>query len=699
VHSAILVPLRTHLGHTRQVPEEACTTITVSYRAKPYRKELVERNAYTSTEIRNFFMRINTLLSLAASVVIGDCVLVDTRVYAASVESIQPTLAAISTKTVSNQSHRKKKIDNDHIKEKFEPRLPDESAAPQSRKVKVPLEGSAKFIDVGTRFCENVRRFTKFALEQDPEYKKTARAADHYSTKTQRAIRFTKDAINYAYPYRGFSMSIEGSRVITDKRQKLDNLFIAELCKQRYWDEEYPKIMAKIMQIAMGLGMGKSEQADIEVQKGVTGLTDLVGEESALSTLAELTEWNDQLNIPETVFEQPPRDVDTTERIYANVLKTSADGDPLISEVFKRVKKFDHGKLFNSAAGVVEANLSAVTVLSGNPAISVAAEGANTAFVMSTGGPEENKILQELYYGRRLEIRRKRISDETELALMNYEKALLTHNRPLLAMSEIILAALVGPERIPTVLERDPVNDFISTAPIELGKMPSANERAALEPNNSNTAPIEKIVPEVSGAKSQEPSPTSPTITQADLGSDSPNIASIEKIVPEVSGAESQEPSPTSPTITRADLGSDSPDIASIEKIAPEVRGAEPQIPPTSPIIKRTDVGPDKPDIVPIKTNASTVSGAESKKPSPPQALPQHHVHVRYNGDKQTFRHAHSTYVVPKVQMQTGLSQQLGSMMGSFYLSMFQGPKKHESGGITNGPHSRSNRTSLRHRH
>src|SRR5262249_21774205 len=137
--------------------------------------------------------------------------------------------------------------------------------------------------------------------------------------------------------------------------------------------------------------------------------------------------------------------------------------------VYDRVKKFDHGKLANFTASIVEANLSAMTIVSGNPFASLAAEGANTAFVMSTGGPEENKILKELYYGRCLEIRRKRISDETHLALTNYEKAMLLHNSTLLAMSEIVLAELVGSEKIPEVLDRDPINDFAaSNAPIEL---------------------------------------------------------------------------------------------------------------------------------------------------------------------------------------------------------------------------------------
>jgi len=126
--------------------------------------------------------------------------------------------------------------------------------------------------------------------------------------------------------------------------------------------------------------------------------------------------------------------------------------------------------LANFTASMVEANLAAVTVLSGSPMISLAAEGASTLFVMSTGGPEENKILKELYFGRRLEIRRKRIAEETELALTNYEKGLLTHNGPQLALSEVVLSQLVGPEKIADVLERDPINDFTVTAPIELAK-------------------------------------------------------------------------------------------------------------------------------------------------------------------------------------------------------------------------------------
>ena len=289
------------------------------------------------------------------------------------------TLAALKGK----QAHRAKKSNEP---DEMELALPDESEnAPMANKV-VALEGSATYVDISARFGERLHKLTKSALDRDPEYQKTAKAVDHYRTNVERALRVTKDAVNYVYPYRGFSMSIEGSRVILDEKQKLNNLCIAELTKQRYWDEMHPKVMAQILQITQGLGMENSDDADAAVKKGVAGLANLTDAETAEATLKELKEWKNQLSVPEPLFNQPAWDVESSERVYQNAIKVSADGDPLIHQVFKTVKKYGHGKLANMAAGAIEANLSAVTILSGNPFASLAAEGVNTAFVMTTGG-------------------------------------------------------------------------------------------------------------------------------------------------------------------------------------------------------------------------------------------------------------------------------------------------------------------------
>ncbi len=338
---------------------------------------------------------------------------------------------------------------------------------------KQPLTGQLTYIDLTAGMGQGVSELTFSAVRRQPKYQEAERAVKHYRTKVQRSVRFAKDAINYAIPYRGFSMSIEGSKVLLNKDQKLNNLCIAELMKQKYIDEMHPQITASIMQIATGLGDQNPEASQREVEKGVTALEKLVGKEEAESVKNEMVAWYQQLNISDSAFQNEPWDVDTSYRIYQKALDKSADGDPLIYDICKRVKKYIHCKLFNMTAGAVESTLSGMTILSGNPLASLGAEAANTAFVMSTGGPEENKILKELYFGRRMEIRRKRLSDEVQLALSNYEKSQLTHNRAQLAVSEIVLSQLVGPEALAEVLERDPVSDIAFTGPIELAKAQS----------------------------------------------------------------------------------------------------------------------------------------------------------------------------------------------------------------------------------
>ena len=417
---------------------------------------------------------------IALSVIVAECTFCNLSVRAAEAnipaDSLQTIHEKKSTKEnkvskkVAKKLERERRNTEDQALDSLSPALPDDSERVASNEAKKPLQGSATYVDVSSRFGDSVHNLTKTALNNDAEYQKTAKAVDHYRTTFQRTLRTTKDAINYALPYRGFSMSMEGSRVILDKKQKLNNLWVAELAKQKYWDEMHPKVTAQLMQIAMGLGIADPQQSANAVQKGMDGLTNLVGADAAQSTLNELSEWKNQLNVPDSVYQQEPWDPDTANGVYQQALKTSGEGDALIQFVFNRVKKFDHSKLANFTASVIEADLSAITIFSGNPLASVAAEGVSTAFVMSTGGPEENKILKELYYGRRLEIRRKRISDEAQMALSNYEKAILTHNPSQLAMSEIVLAELVGPDKIPDVLARDPINDFTVNAPIELAK-------------------------------------------------------------------------------------------------------------------------------------------------------------------------------------------------------------------------------------
>ncbi len=331
-------------------------------------------------------------------------------------------------------------------------------------------EAGVLYIDSNRDFCKSLRQLTYSALQRSSEYKKAEKAVDHYSTKVSRSVRFTKDAINYAIPYRGCSMSIEGAQMLLGKKPKLSNLFIAELMRQRISDEMQPKITACVMQIAMALGLKDEERSKSTIDQAMTDLTSMVGQEDSDRVLELLTSWKGQVDIPDSVYQKRTLDMAAYTQMLGEISQKASDTDPIIAALSSKVKKLNHGRLFNMTSSMVESTLSSATLLAVTPAVSVGAEALNTAFVMAIGGPEENKLLKELYISRRLELRRKRISDELNLGLMGYQTGMLTHNSLLIASSEAVLGGLVGPEALAKFLGRDPVLDFRTVEPIELGR-------------------------------------------------------------------------------------------------------------------------------------------------------------------------------------------------------------------------------------
>src|SRR5262249_37117353 len=81
-----------------------------------------------------------------------------------------------------------------------------------------------------------------------------------------------------------------------------------------------------------------------------------------------------------------------------------------------------------------------------------AAKVALLSFVMATGGPESCKLMKELYLDKRFESRLKVITEEAHLAVENYQTAVLTHNVPLLAFSESMIAEMAGRASVAKVL-------------------------------------------------------------------------------------------------------------------------------------------------------------------------------------------------------------------------------------------------------
>lgn len=258
-----------------------------------------------------------------------------------------------------------------------------------------------------------------------------ATAVDKYSRPLQKLLATAKDSFNYMIPYRGFAPSSEAGDVILDEKVKLKSLAAAQYAQQRLIDESHLKITTAVLEIAQGQGMSTGGEATLS--KGMADLTEAVGADETTVT-SEM--------IKGQVATAPPDitgwDVAEKQRQYLTLAKSAVEADAVISEIAAKVHKYNrHGKGSMMASHIVQPLLGA---LRQTPTfVGPAAAGVLTAYVMATGGPEQDKLLKELYLDKRLSCRMTLISEESHLVLDSYIAGVQSSNSVLQATAETLI--------------------------------------------------------------------------------------------------------------------------------------------------------------------------------------------------------------------------------------------------------------------
>jgi hypothetical protein len=313
------------------------------------------------------------------------------------------------------------------------------------------FDASVSAMDAENAVASRIDALLESALARDSQTKTLDAAVAHYRTKTQQAIAETKDTIDYLIPYRGFGPSSEAGDIILDEKVKLKSRASAEYARQRHIDDTHVKVVANMMQLAMGLGSSDKEKGATIAAEGYASMKELVGQEEADRTLEMLNTWMKEVQVPDSVYAQGVWDVAKRQDNIKTVITTALEQDAVLHEITKRVHKYNHKSKFARASShVVETTLGVAAL---TPTfVGPAAKAALTAFVMATGGPESCKLLKELYLDKRFESRWKVLNEEAHLALENYHIGILTHNPVLIATSESIIDQMAGDEIVQKVL-------------------------------------------------------------------------------------------------------------------------------------------------------------------------------------------------------------------------------------------------------
>ncbi len=290
-----------------------------------------------------------------------------------------------------------------------------------------------------------VSNLLKIALENSSKRDNIVKKDKEYKGVGRRTTAVVKSVAHYATEYRGFEMSSEGADVILDEKLKLKSQASIAYAEQKQIDETHWKLSQSMFQLAQGLGISDPAEQQRTIDVGMNQLKELVGDEQAQNALKDLKAWSAQINVPESVFKQPSWSMMDVQAKTEQLLKESSQSDPVIALVRRALHKYNgHSKLALASAKVINTTL-AIAMFSPT-VVSPAAQICQFVYQMATGGPEDSKLLAELYLDKRLESRFNRLKQESNQAVNAYNNALLTKNPILLGYSESMISSMASEE-------------------------------------------------------------------------------------------------------------------------------------------------------------------------------------------------------------------------------------------------------------
>jgi hypothetical protein len=290
-----------------------------------------------------------------------------------------------------------------------------------------------------------VGKLVSAALLRDQAHEEMLKKDRQMKSPVQAVIDKAKVSVHYMVEYRGFEMSSEAADIILDEKLRLKSSSSTEYASQRRADEVHARIFASLLQLAQGLGTADPVVREKTIATGMAPLNDLVGSEAAGTALSSLKSWSAQTSVPDSILKQQPWTMMELQQKTDDLVKEAARSDPVMGLVRRTLHKYNrHSRLSLGAAKVINTGLSLAML---SPTFAApAASILQYVYQMSTGGPEDYKLLTELYLDRRLDSRWKRLNQEATLSVHAYNDALMTGNPVLLGLSESFISALGGEE-------------------------------------------------------------------------------------------------------------------------------------------------------------------------------------------------------------------------------------------------------------
>lgn len=306
-------------------------------------------------------------------------------------------------------------------------------------KAEVTLQGTVSHIDDIAPSLDQLFSMT-FA---DDQADVSGKSNQHFYGNFHKLAYKGKNILNYVFDYRAFGPSTEASNVILEEHKRSKSLEASAYQKQRELDEKHLQTVGSIMQLAMGIGMPDPSRGQKLIDSGRKSLNDLIGEKRADEIFTTLEKNGKTLSFPRSLSDQDFFDIQQNEKQIQQIVKSAINSDQTLSEIRKDLHRYNsHSNLSIRATGILQ---TALSVASFSPTfVAPAAETGYFVLMLATGGPEQDKLLRELYLSKCIESREKVINEKAHLALDSYHMSVLSQNAVLLGCAQSMVRQMCG---------------------------------------------------------------------------------------------------------------------------------------------------------------------------------------------------------------------------------------------------------------
>jgi hypothetical protein len=266
--------------------------------------------------------------------------------------------------------------------------------------------------------------------------------------------------LNFVFDVRGFDWSKEGANAILEEKLKPKGAAACEFLKHRAEDEQELSLVATTLQLASVEG-----KDDKKTKEAVDNIAKLIG-------IEEANKLHDKIQQAGIAAGAGGSDLSADDKASVDVshkcdrlriiLEAASETDPVVAAMTKRLHKYNHRNKFLQ----VTAKVVYVTMGIASFAPTLAAPIAETTlltFMTVTGGPEQDKLLKEVYLSKCLQSRANLITEKAHLAVDCYDMAVLTKNVNLLACSKDLIRQMTDEKTMAVFLGTAPAAAVAST--------------------------------------------------------------------------------------------------------------------------------------------------------------------------------------------------------------------------------------------